>query len=247
MPKLQTIAYHIVRIVLGLLWLTNSLEKFFPHFPKIKAIHNGTGNVIGLTHYMIKITPFHWYANLLQASLHLGSLLRYGIATLELFFALSLLTNRFLKYSAVLAILLLLSLELGWIRVEWTFTYAVIAGLHVIVLTRAWSGNYANIGASVLRWLLGVVWIYTGLQHTVSVIDLVVGILFLLGLFVPMVALVGLVLSILLYVHNSLEPWPWVYYTLIVSHLYLMVPVVKSNFAVDDWLRQRRRKASSES
>lgn len=234
MEGLKRWMYEVVRVVLGLLWLSNALEKLIPHFPKIPHIYNATGDVIGLTRYMIQITPFPWFAAILKPALALGPILQYGVGLFELFLALTLLTNRWIRYGALLALPYLVFLELGWVNAEWAFTYPLFFALHLYVVLRTWGKDRFGIGELIIRLLSGVVWIDMGIVgHTHSALTVVAGILLFIGLLTPIASLYALVLAVGLLLSRGIEPWPWVYYALIVTQLLLLIPGFASRYGVD--------------
>lgn len=231
--SLQSLALILIRVTLGFMWLSNSLEKWLPSLPHVKWLFNSTGNVLALTQYMIKITPFPWYAALLKLTLHLGPLLTYGVAAAELFFAVTLLTGRGIRWGTLLAMGMLVSLELGWISEEWTFTYLLLIMLHFILFLGTFKRESTVETHYLLRILFGIIWLSMGIHHSVM---LVAGLFFIIGFLTPIAALFGIVFSIQVLIHHSLGAWPWVYYSLLVGHIYLLFPNFQSRYSIDRFI-----------
>jgi uncharacterized membrane protein YphA (DoxX/SURF4 family) len=234
--ELKQWGYHFVRLFLGIMWLYTSLEKFFPAFRGFggKFLQSGTGNVVALTEYMTQITPYPWVATLLGWLVPLGPVLQYAVAATELFFAISLLSNRWTKYSTILAIGMLILFHLGWIAVEWPFVYVTIMALHVVIFLRALHGDKKDVGAVLLRILYGIMWIYVG--GTDHLLTVAIGVLLIIGFLTPVASIYGIFLMVQSLLAGDYGVWPWVYHAIIVGHLYLLVPGLTSSFSLDRWV-----------
>lgn len=227
---------YTIRLFCGMMWLYTSLEKWFPAFRGFggRFLQSGTGDVVALTKYMMQITPFPWVSTFLGWLVHLGSVLQYAVAATELFFAISLLSNRWTKYSTILAIGMLMLFQLSWISVEWPFVYVTIMALHLVVFLRTLHGDKKGVGSVLLRILYGFMWIYVGGMN--QLLTTAIGLFFIIGFLTPIASLYGILLITQSLLAGDYGGWPWVYYAIIAGHLYLLPVGVKSVFSLDYWI-----------